>query len=123
MPFVCGGYPGTANVPGVRWLDRGAAGGGLRAQWRAARSYCGVQASWINRDIACGPSIFELVPQSLAICTPIIRGVRRGAHLMPMRRAALGDGAPHLGTYFTLEPTTGAALVGRGVGARRYLCL
>src|SRR5438046_8894624 len=51
IPFLFGRYPGTADVPGIRWLDRGAAGGSLRAQWQAARSYCGVQASWINRDI------------------------------------------------------------------------
>src|SRR2546425_2177805 len=92
IPFLFGRYPGTANVPGIRWLDRGAAarGSGLRSQWRAARSYCGAQASWINRDITCGPSIFELVPQSLAICTPIVRGLRRGRPLMPARRALLG---------------------------------
>src|SRR5216117_3360313 len=40
IPFLFGRYPGTADVPGIRWLDRGAAarGSGLRSQWRAARS-------------------------------------------------------------------------------------
>src|SRR6195256_1651051 len=48
IPFLFGRYPGPANVPGIRWLDRLGAVGGLLEQWRAARSYCGPQASWIN---------------------------------------------------------------------------
>src|SRR5207244_12467883 len=92
IPFLFGRYPGTANVPGIRWLDRAAAarGSGLRSQWRAARSYCGAQASWNNRDITCGPSIFELVPQSLEMCSPIVRGLRRGAAVMAAARAVPG---------------------------------
>src|SRR5260370_22445736 len=121
MPFVCGGYPGTANVPGVRWLDRGAAGGGLRAQWRAARSYAGVQASWLNRESACGPSLFELVPQSLAICTPISRGLRRGAHLMPVRRALLGIAAHYFGTYDALDRAVADAWVAAAGEPWRFL--
>jgi len=41
LPFLYGVYPGTANIPGIRWLDRAGATGDWRAQWRAARSYCG----------------------------------------------------------------------------------
>lgn len=103
IPFLFGRYPGPASVPGARWLDRAGAAGGLRDQWRAARSYCGVQASWINRDISCGPSIFELVPQSIAICTPIIRGLARGANRLAVRRAILGIGAHFLATHSALD--------------------
>jgi len=123
IPFLFGRYPGTANVPGIRWLDRGAAarGSGLRSQWRAARSYCGAQASWINRDITCGPSIFELVPQSLAICTPIVRGLRRGAHLMPARRALLGIAAHYFGTYGALDRAVADAWVAAAAEPWRFL--
>ncbi len=123
IPFLFGRYPGTANVPGIRWLDRGAAvrGSGLRSQWRAARSYCGAQASWINRDITCGPSIFELVPQSLAICTPIVRGLRRGAHLMPARRALLGIAAHYFGTYGALDRAVADAWVAAAGEPWRFL--
>src|SRR2546425_144103 len=121
IPFLFGRDPGTANVPGIRWLDRGAAGGGLRAPWRAPRSYCGGQASWVNRDIACGPSIFELVPQSLAICTPIIRGLRRGAHLMPKRRALLGIAAHYFGTYDALDRAVADAWVAAAGEPWRFL--
>ena len=103
IPFLFGRYPGPANVPGIRWLDRGGIAGGPVARWRAARSYCGPQAGWINRDIDCGPSLFELVPQSLAICTPITRGLRPGAHLMPVRRAMLGAAAHYFGGYDALD--------------------
>ena len=121
IPFLFGRYPGSANVPGIRWLDRGAAGGGLRAQWGAARSYCGAQASWINRDIACGPSIFDLVPQSLAICTPIVRGLRRGAHLMPARRALLGIAAHYFGTYGALDRAVADAWLAAAADPWRFL--
>jgi len=121
IPFLFGRYPGPANVPGVRWLDRAGAAGGLRDQWRAARSYCGAQASWINRDIACGPSIFELVPQSLAICTPIVRGLRRGAHLMPARRALLGIAAHYLGTYGALDRAVADAWLAAAAEPWRFL--
>src|SRR6266540_6106546 len=50
LPFLYGIYPGTANVPGIRWLDRAQAAGDRRAQWRGARSYCGVQGPWLNHD-------------------------------------------------------------------------
>jgi hypothetical protein len=103
IPILFGRYPGPANVPGIRWFDRAGAGGGLLDRWRAARSYCGPQAGWINRDIAAGPSLFELVPESLAICTPITRGLGRGAHLMPVRRALLGAAAHYRGSYAALD--------------------
>jgi hypothetical protein len=103
FPFLYGCYPGTANVPGIRWLDRAAAAGDWRAQWRAARSYCGVQIGWINRDHALGPSIFDLVPESLAICTPITRGLRPGAHLITGRRAVLAVLAHYAGTWQALD--------------------
>jgi arylsulfatase A-like enzyme len=103
IPILFGRYPGPANVPGIRWLDRAGIASGVWERWRAARSYCGAQAGWINHDVDGGPSIFELVPQSLAICTPITRGLFHGAHLMPMRRAILGVAAHYLGNYLALD--------------------
>lgn len=90
VPFLLGRYPGGVNLPGIRWLDRALAGGGLRDQWRAARSYCGPQAGWVNDDLAAAPTMFSLVPESFAICSPVTRGLRRGAYLIPVRRALLG---------------------------------
>ena len=112
IPLLFGRYPGSMNVPGIRWLDRAGVAGGALARWRAARSYCGPQASWIDRDIARGPSLFELVPESLAICTPVTRGLGPGAHLMPLARAGLGIAAHFLGTYGALDRAVAAAWLG-----------
>ena len=105
IPFLFGRYPGSSGIPGIRWLDRANASrrAGWRAQWRAARSYCGVQGAWLNRDITAGPSIFDLVPESIAICSPITSGLAAGAHRIPLRRAILGSAAHYLGTYAALD--------------------
>lgn len=109
IPFLFGRYPGTADIPGIRWLDRSLARGDWKEQWRAARSYCGVQGGWLNRDIAAAPSLFDLVPESIAICTPITRGLRPGAHRIPLRRAFYGAAAHYLGTYPALDDAVSRA--------------
>jgi len=103
IPFLFGRYPGPAGVPGIRWLDRAGSGLGMHSRWRAARSYCGVQAGWLNTDIHDGPSIFDLCPESLAICTPIDRGLEQTRKLIPFRRAVLGTLAHYAGTWQWLD--------------------
>ena len=121
VPFLFGRYPGSMGIPGIRWLDRSGAAGGWGAQWRAARSYCGVQGGWINRDIAPGASIFDLVPDSLAICTPITRGLRPGANRIPLQRAALGAAAHYIGTYPALDRAVARAWLEAADEAWRFL--
>src|SRR5690348_12237599 len=121
IPFLFGRYPGSAQVPGIRWLDRATAAGGLRARWRAARSYCGVQAGWLDRDIGCSPSLFELVPESAAICTPIARGLRPGGHLLAVRRTVLGIAAHFLGSYPALDRAVAEAWVAMARSPWRFL--
>src|SRR2546428_7524106 len=76
IPFLFGRYPGSVGIPGIRWLDRrGAAGGrSWRAQWRAPRRYYGVPGGGRNTYDSAAPSLFALVPDRLAICTPLPRG-------------------------------------------------
>ena len=123
IPFLFGRYPGPANVPGIRWLDRAGAGcgGGPLAQWRAARSYCGLQASWINRDISSGPSLFDLVHQSTAICTPITRGLAPGAHRIPVRRAVLGIAAHFLDRHAALDAAVADAWIAAAADPWQFL--
>lgn len=121
IPFLFGCYPGTADVPGIRWLDRAEAAGDVRAQWRAARSYCGVQAAWINRDVCARPSIFELVPESIAICTPLTRGLAPGAHRIPVKRALLGIAAHYAATYAALDRAVAAAWLESAAEPWRFL--
>jgi hypothetical protein len=123
IPFLFGRFPGSANIPGIRWLDRAGAARerGWRQQWHAARSYCGVQGGRLNGDIAPGPSMFDLVPESIAICTPITRGLAAGANRIPLRRAILGSAAHYVGTYPALDRAVTAAWLNAAGEPWRFL--
>ena len=78
LPFLTGCTPGHCDVPSIRWLDRT----GYRGRWwrdrKAIRSYCGYQAPMLDGDIRTEVrTIFELVPESLGIFTPVARGLTR----------------------------------------------
>jgi hypothetical protein len=103
LPFLYGRFPGHLGIPGIRWLERQRAAGGFAERWCAARSYCGPQQPWLDTDSIGGSTLFQAVPDSLAICTPITRGLRPRAHLIPVRRALLGSAAHYLGTYASLD--------------------
>ena len=121
IPFLFGRYPGSVGIPGIRWLDRRGAAGGWREQWRAARSYCGVQGGWLNRDIAPAPSLFDLVPESIAICTPLTRGLGSGGNRLTFRRAALGAAAHYIGTYPALDRAIAGAWLDAAAEAWRFM--
>jgi hypothetical protein len=121
IPFLFGRYPGSVGIPGIRWLDRRGAAGGWREQWHAARSYCGIQGGWLNSDIASAPSLFDLVPESIAICTPLTRGLGRRGNRIALRRAVLGSAAHYLGTYPALDRAVASAWLDTAVEAWRFL--
>lgn len=123
IPFLFGRYPGSANIPGIRWLDRrgAAAGKSWREQWRAARSYCGIQGGWLNRDIVPAPSLFDLVPESIAICTPLTRGLGARANRIPTRRMILGSAAHYIGTYAALDRAVARAWLDAALEPWRFL--
>jgi type I phosphodiesterase/nucleotide pyrophosphatase len=76
LPFLTGCAPGRCDVPSIRWLDRAEYGGRWWRDRAAVRSYCGYQAALLDQDI--NPeirTIFELVPQSIGIFTPVARGL------------------------------------------------
>ncbi len=76
LPFLTGCTPGACNIPSIRWLDRRAYCGRWWAGRDAVRSYCGYQAPKLDADIAPDVrTIFELVPESLGIFTPVARGL------------------------------------------------
>ena len=85
LPFLTGCTPGHCNIPSIRWLDRQAYGGRWWREREAVRSYCGYQAPRLDDDIAPGVrTIFELVPDSIGIFTPVARGLT--AERDPSRR-------------------------------------
>jgi hypothetical protein len=78
LPFLTGCTPGHCDVPSIRWLDRE----NYRGRWwrdrNAIRSYCGYQAPMLDDDIRPDVrTIFELVPHSVGIFTPVARGLSR----------------------------------------------
>jgi hypothetical protein len=76
LPFLTGCTPGRCNVPSIRWLDRRVYTGRWWREREAVRSYCGYQAPRLDADIAPDVrTIFELVPDSVGIFTPVAKGL------------------------------------------------
>jgi hypothetical protein len=78
-PFLVGRFPGPLGLPGLRWYDRTR----TTCQWPDyARSYVGWQMGRIDTDIEpTAPTIFELVPRSLAAMSVITRGLPRARRI------------------------------------------
>ena len=87
-PFLMGRFPGAIGVPGLRWYDRARTACGWPDH---ARSYVGHQMRHFDRDLDAGaPTIFELVPNSLAALSVVTRGLpaeRRIGALTPRSAA------------------------------------
>ncbi|MGD9525092.1 MAG: alkaline phosphatase family protein [Gemmatimonadales bacterium] len=80
LPFLTGCLPGRCNVPSIRWLDRRAYRGHWWRDREAVRSYCGYQAGRLDGDLAPEVrTIFELVPESVAVFSMVTRGLALGA--------------------------------------------
>jgi hypothetical protein len=78
LPFLTGCAPGHCDIPSIRWMDRSAYHGSWWRDRAAVRSYCGYQASLLDGDLRPDVrTIFELVPESLGIFTPVARGLTR----------------------------------------------
>lgn len=72
-PFVMGRYPGPIGLPGLRWYDRARTTCRLPGN---SRSYVGFEMKHVDTDIdPDAPTIFELVPSSLAALNVISRGL------------------------------------------------
>ncbi len=82
LPFLTGCLPGACDIPSIRWLDRAAYRGRWWRDREAVRSYCGYQAGYLDRDIAPHvETIFQKVPESVAIFSMITRGLTAGRDL------------------------------------------
>ena len=76
LPFLTGCTPGHCDIPSIRWLDRSTYRGRWWSDRDAVRSYCGYQAPLLDSDINPDVrTIFELVPESIGIFTPVARGL------------------------------------------------
>ena len=75
LPFLTGHFPGTMNIPGIRWFDKKEF---KRTRWNkmAMRSYCGPEAGWFNTDMPVDKrTLFELTGESYNLYNMITRNV------------------------------------------------
>ena len=76
LPMLTGQYPGPANVPGTRWVDKEVFGSGSFFH-SGHRSYVGPGLARFDQDLAEGvETLFELCPDSLAFRSEIRRGLQ-----------------------------------------------
>lgn len=74
LPFLTGCFPGTCNVPGIRWLDKCRYDDGGLSLYKH-RSYVGLESFLMGRDVTDHiRTVFELVPDSFSIFNPVARG-------------------------------------------------
>src|SRR5437879_4466323 len=111
LPFLTGCYPGTCDVPGIRWLDRSQYAGRWIRDRRHFRNYCGPQGVLLNSDLSPSlKSIFDLEPDSVALCTPFTRGLAPGRAVAQVSRAVWGGLAHYTGAYKMVDRWVGRAL-------------
>ncbi len=75
LPFLTGQFPGTMNIPGIRWFDKQEF---KRSRWNkmAMRSYCGPEAGWFNTDMpADKATLFDLLGESYNLYNMITRNI------------------------------------------------
>ncbi len=78
-PFLLGRFPGPVGIPALRWYDRSRTTCGWPDY---ARSYVGIQVRKFDSDLdASAPTIFDLVPNSLAAMSVVTRGLAHSRRL------------------------------------------
>lgn len=75
IPFLAGAYPGPANMPGIRWFDRVKYSQKGFFSLDRFRSYVGAGGVMANKDISCGPTLFQLFQQPTSIFSIVHRGI------------------------------------------------
>lgn len=81
MPFLTGCFPGTCNVPGIRWFDKETYRNKTFSLNRF-RSYVGFESFLMNRDMAPQiETLFEHFPRSYNIFSSVNRGVPSNGNL------------------------------------------
>ena len=111
LPFLTGCYPGTCDVPGIRWLDRRTYRGRWWSERKHVRSYCGYQAGRINTDLRPGiESLFDRVDDVAVLASPFTRGLTKRANRVRVARAVLGSAAHYTGRYESLDRAVGRDL-------------
>lgn len=81
LPYVTGCFPGTCNVPGIRWFDKPRY---AKKGWGfgSFRSYCGLETSLFNSDVEPKiKSAWEIFPHSKSIFNGVTMGLPKSGDL------------------------------------------
>ncbi len=87
LPFLTGCYPGTCNMPGIRWFDRKVFCR-KRLSLNKFRSYVGAESYLYNRDISKDvQTLFELANKPVNIFNSVNRGSGFWGNKTKLRRS------------------------------------
>src|SRR6476646_9198430 len=122
LPFLTGCMPGRCNIPSIRWLDRSAYRGRWWQDRAALRSYCGYQAPLLDADLASEVrTIFELMPDSLGLFTPVTRGLSPEGDPTRLSRRLWGALAHYARWHQPSDDSVGRHLVAAADGPARFV--
>jgi hypothetical protein len=75
IPYMMGLFPGTANVPGYRWLSRNGYGGrGSRWTRPGLASYSGIEGASFDADLPDRPTWFDYFATSRNVINLLTKG-------------------------------------------------
>jgi hypothetical protein len=75
VPYLMGLFPGTANIPGYRWLSRSAYSTGARWTRPAVASYSGLEGANFDLDLPAGsPTWFDFFGSHKNVINMLTRG-------------------------------------------------
>jgi len=122
LPFLTGCFPGTCNVPSIRWLDRATYDGRWWRRRNEVRNYCGYQSALLDGDIASEvQTMFQLVPESLGIFTMITRGLPPERDPAQTARKVLGSMAHYVDCFRALDHRASRELLAAADGSWRFV--
>jgi hypothetical protein len=97
-PFLMGRSPGPVGLPGLRWFDRARE---VCTFPDYTRSYVGHQMRHVDADLdPTAPTIFEIVPESLAALSVIFRGLPPEQRIGGGGFREFGDAMRAVATHF-----------------------
>ena len=77
LPYLTGCFPGTCNIPGIRWFDKQEYSSRVFST-RKFRSYVGLESYLMDRDMNSKlPTLFKLIPKSFNIFSAVSKGAKR----------------------------------------------
>lgn len=77
LPYITGCYPGTCNIPGIRWFDKSQY---AKTGWgfKSFRSYVGLESFLFDRDLDLNvTTLWEIFQQPRSVLNMITRGLSK----------------------------------------------